>query len=49
MFEVIWQEFNRQARIVTKRRAFRSESAMQRFIDKLHNKDNFWQMIGYSL
>lgn len=47
MYEIIWQEFNRKAAIVTKRKSFRTEAAMERFIDKLHDKENFWQIIGY--
>ena len=47
MFEVMWQEFNRKNQVVTKRKGFRSEAAMDKFINKLHDKDNFWQIIGY--
>lgn len=47
MFEVIWQEFTRKAKIRTKIKKFRSERAMDRFIDKLHKKENFWQILNY--
>ena len=47
MFEVAWQEFNRKDRVVTKRKAFRTETALCRFVEKLHDKDNFYQIIGY--
>ena len=47
MFEVMWQEFNRKDQVVTKRKEFRTEAAMDKFINKLHDKDNFWQIIGY--
>lgn len=47
MFEVAWQEFNRKAEIITKRKSFRTEAAMNKFIEKLHNKENFWQILGY--
>ena len=47
MFEVVWQEFNRRDAVVTKRKAFRTEAALDKFIDKLHEKDNFWQVLAY--
>jgi hypothetical protein len=48
MFEVIWQEFNHSDRIVTLRKRFKTEEAMLRFVDKLHAKDNFWQILSYA-
>lgn len=47
MFEVAWQEFNRKDQVVTKRKAFRTETALCRFVEKLQVKDNFYQIIGY--
>lgn len=47
MFEVAWQEFDRKAEIVTKRKSFRTEAALNRFIEMLYDKDNFWQILGY--
>lgn len=47
MFEVAWQEFNRKAEIVTKRKSFRTKAARDKFIEKLYDKDNFWQILGY--
>lgn len=47
MFEVAWQEFNRKAEIVTKRKSFRTETALDRFVEKLCDKDNFYQILGY--
>ena len=47
MYEIMWQEFNRKSEIITKRKSFRTEAALDRFIEKLHGKDNFWQIIGY--
>lgn len=49
MFEIAWQEFNRKCEVVTKRRTFRSEAALDKFIDKLHEKENFWQILGYGI
>ena len=46
MNEMIWQEFNKAGRIVTKRRRFASERAMERFIAKLFEKDSFYQILA---
>lgn len=46
MFEVVWQEFNRGGAIVTKRKAFRTKAGLDRFIKRLYEKDNFWQILG---
>ncbi len=46
MFEVAWKEFNRSDRIVVKRRAFKTEKARNSFIDKLFQKDNFFEIVG---
>lgn len=45
--EVTWQEFNRNDRIVTKRKVFKSEQAMDKFIEKLCEKDNFCRILAY--
>ena len=47
MFEVAWKEINNRYRIVCKRKAFKSEAALERFIDNLIEKDNFYEIIGY--
>ena len=46
MFEVAWQEFNKSDRIVTKRKAFKTEAARDSFVEKLYEKDNFYSLIG---
>lgn len=46
MYEVAWQEFNKSDRLVTKRKTFATETAMQKFIEKLYNKDNFHRIIA---
>ena len=45
-YEVAWQEFGRNGQLVTKRKGFKTEAAMQRFIDKLYSKDNFYKVLG---
>ena len=47
MFEVAWKEINSKYRIVCKRKAFKSASALEAFIDHLIEKDNFFEIIGY--
>lgn len=46
MFEVIWQEINKSDKIVTKCKEFKTESAMQKFIEKLYDKDNFYGILA---
>lgn len=46
MKEIAWQEFNKSDRLVTKRREFKTEAAMQKFIDKLTEKDNFYKILA---
>lgn len=48
-FEVAWQEINAKGRIVTKRKCFDSEAKLNRFVEKLFQKDNFVQVLGYRL
>ena len=47
MFEVAWKEINSKYRIVCKRKAFKSASALETFIDRLIEKDTFYEIIGY--
>ena len=44
--EITWQEFSKSGQIVTKRKEFKTEKAMQKFIEKLYLKDNFYMMLG---
>lgn len=46
MFEVMWQEINKSYKIVTKRKEFKTESAMQKFIEKLYSKDSFYAILA---
>lgn len=47
MFEIAWKEIDRKMMSVTKRKAFKTEAAMNRFIEKLFEKDNFQMILGY--
>lgn len=44
--ELCWQEFNAKGAIVTKRKVFSTQSAMTKFIDKLTEKGNLYQIYG---
>lgn len=46
MKEIVWQEFNKSDRLVTKRKSFKSGDAMEKFIEKLTEKDNFYTILA---
>ena len=46
MKELVWQEFNKSDRIVTKRKSFKTEEAMQKFVEKPTEKDNFYTILA---
>ena len=46
MKEIVWQEFNKSDRIVTKRKSFKTEEAMQKFIEKVIENDNFYTILA---
>lgn len=46
MKEIVWQEFSKSDRIVTKRKSFKTEEAMQKFIEKVIEKDNFYTILA---
>lgn len=46
MFEVMWQEFNKSERLVTKRKSFKTAEAMEKFIEKVSEKDNFYTILA---
>ena len=46
MKEVAWQEFNKSGRLVTKRKTFKTDAALERFIQKLFEKDNFYGVLA---
>ena len=46
MNEVMWREFDRNDRLVTKRKSFKTAEAMRRFIEKLFEKDNFYTIVA---
>jgi len=48
MFEAVWQEFNKKDQVVTKRKVFKTYAALVRYLEKVEQKDNFWQVIAYS-
>lgn len=46
MFEVMWQEFNKSERLATKRKSFKTTEAMEKFIEKVSEKDNFYTILA---
>lgn len=46
MKELMWQEFNKSDRLVTKRKTFKTDEDMQKFIEKLIEKENFYIMLA---
>lgn len=46
MSEVMWQEINKNDKIVTKRKEFKTAEAMQKFIEKLFEKDSFYRILA---
>lgn len=46
MNEIVWQEFNKSDRLVTKRKSFKNSEALEKFIEKLTEKDNFYTIIA---
>lgn len=46
MKELMWQEFNKSDRLVTKRKTFKTDEAMQKFIEKVVEKENFYTILA---
>lgn len=46
MFEIAWKEVSKTDRIVVKRKAFKTEAARERFIEKLFDKDSFLEIMA---
>lgn len=46
MFEVAWEEFGKNDRIVSKRKAFKTVDSRDKFIEKLCEKDSFYRILG---
>lgn len=46
MKELAWQEISKSKKIVTKRKTFKDKEAMQKYIKKLVEKDNFYTILA---
>ena len=46
MFEVAWKEITAKGHIAYKRRAFKSDTARETYIDQLIQKDSFYEIVG---
>lgn len=45
MNELAWQEINKNDKVVTKRKTFKTSEAMEKFIEKVCEKDNFYKIL----
>lgn len=48
MYEVMWQEITASGQIVTKRKGFGTKAALDKFVEKLFQKDSFYKILAYS-
>ena len=47
-YGIEWREFDRNDRLVMKDKFFKTRKAMDKFIEKLEQKDNFYEIVGYA-
>ena len=47
MYEIAWQEFDRNDRIVSKRKTFSSAHARATFANKLEGKPSFYRILAF--
>ena len=45
-YEVAWQEFDRNDRLVTKRKAFKTEEGRAKFLERISDKASFCCIYG---
>ena len=48
MFELHYEVFGRDGRIVSKRKSFTSDKALRAFIDTLRENGNFYRILAYA-
>lgn len=46
MTELVWMEINKSDHMVQKRKSFRTEKELERYIQKLMEKDNFVRILA---
>ena len=46
MYEIAWQEFDRNDRIVTKRKEFKTEQGRAKFIERISCKASFYCILA---
>ena len=44
---IVWTEFDRQDRLITKSREFKTSKALEAFVKRLEQKDNFNEIIAW--
>jgi len=48
MYGIRWQEFNKKDQLVMKEKYFETEKALNKFIEKLTQKDNFHSIYAFT-
>ena len=46
VYEIMWQEFDRDDRIVTKRKSFKTEKGRSQFMERIMYKASFYCILG---
>lgn len=46
MYEVAWQEISKSGKVLTKRKSFQTQKALEKFIEKLYDKDSFYGILA---
>lgn len=46
MIELAWQEINNKDQLVIKRKSFKNQQALEKFIAKLEAKDSFYGILA---
>jgi hypothetical protein len=44
---VAWQEFNKKDEVVTKSKEFKTAQALEKFMNKLVEKNNFYRILAF--
>lgn len=45
-YGVKWREFDKRDRLTTKEKFFKNKKSYEKFLEKLEDKDNFYEIIG---
>lgn len=48
-YGVRWREFDKNDKLKTKEKFFKTEKARDKFIDKIENSDNFYEIVATTI